>query len=175
MEMARCTCGGNHGVVPVVVAVENGRTTRWCAVAYNNRFDDCPGCKGRRRDKHCPKGCRTCAKHGWHEGYDCHDCDEVSKAAAGNRQKYFWKPLQYGTQASVTLFIGFLVLIPLLLSLPFIMLLGEWFRDNGFEKIGWAVIIGPTPVIIAPLLVIAVIVLVAYAVAGLLSIGGRRT
>ena len=169
MKMANCTCGGNHGLVPVVVAVENGRTTRWCAVAFNARFDDCPGCKGRRRDKKCPKGCRPCAKHGWHEGRGCPGCSKPSGAGAE-----LAKLLQIGATLAGFAGFGLVILIPLLLALPFIMMLGEWLREHGFERLSWAVIIGPTPVIIVPLLLIAIVVLIAYTVAGLFSLGNRR-
>lgn len=160
IEYVRCTCGGNHGIVQVYTAPdEHGREKRWCIKAFRAQFSPCPGCKGIRKNGICPKNCQSCSTHGPHEGRRCPTC-----AAAPGMGKAFdtfvVKPAIWAFLGLVTLGALVLVVAAYLLTLPFVMLLAEWFSDNGFERLSWAVIIGPAPILI----VIAMVVVLKGAI-----------
>ncbi|TAK05329.1 hypothetical protein EPO33_05185 [Patescibacteria group bacterium] len=148
VEYARCNCGGNHGTVPVFVPP--GTTQRWCVYGYNAQFSDCPGCKARRKDGKCARGCRKCSRHGWHEGRSCPAC------ATAGFGKWFNKWIVGGAvwtfMVGVMLAFGLITLSGILMTFPFMEMLGQWFIDNGFPVIGWAIIL-PIPLVVILLLV----------------------
>lgn len=150
IEYVRCTCGGNHGVVPLFVPP--GTTERWCVIAWNDQFQDCPGCKARRRNGVCGRGCRECRIHGWHEGRSCSACESapgIGKAI----DTYVVTPAIWTFLGLVALGGAFVVLSGILLTFPFMEMLGRWFIDNGFPVIGWAIIL-PIPLIVVLALVL---------------------
>lgn len=150
IEYTRCTCGGNHGIVPVFVPP--GTTERWCVVEWNEQFSDCPGCKLRRKNGMCGQGCRECRTHGWHKGRSCSACAAapgVSKAL----DTYVVTPAIWTLLGSVTLAGALVLVATYALTIPFSTMLGQWFVNAGFPVIGWAIIL-PIPLILVLALVL---------------------
>ncbi len=159
-ETALCACGGNHGIVPVYQFMnERGRIERHCLPGYNARFSDCPGCKGRIMDGRCPRGCRSCSAHGWHEGRDCPGCRTQAEKSAATRNTFLWAPMRWSLNLWAFVGFGAVLMLGYLLALPFVVMLGRWFQEHHFARIGWAVIfVGPVSAVLAVLVPIIVAV-----------------